>query len=72
MSLADLANIAEFLGVLAIVFGIAFGAIQLRQHRNQARSNSIVELANLLDDLPAKQLETLDGEYVSVVKRAPR
>lgn len=85
MTLADWANIAEILGVLAIVFGIAFGAIQLKQHRKQARSNSIVELArsfehrefteayrliaNLPDDLSANKLEALGDEYVSAALR---
>ena len=50
MSLSDLANVAEILGVLAIIFGIAFGLIQLRQHREQTRKMSIMELAASFED----------------------
>ncbi len=85
MTLTDLANIAEILGVLAIVFGIAFGAIQLKQHRKQVRTNAITELArsfehrefteayrliaNLPDGLTEKEFGELGDDYVSAALR---
>ena len=85
MTLADWANIAEILGVLAIIFGIAFGAIQLQQHRKQVRTTAIMELArsfedrefteayrliaDLPDDTNAAQLGALGDEYVSAALR---
>ena len=50
MSLSDLANIVEIVGVLAIVFGIVFGLIQLKQHRKQSRDMAILELARSFED----------------------
>ena len=35
MSLSDVANLLEIIGIVAIIFGIAFGALQLRQHRKR-------------------------------------
>ncbi|MGD1977505.1 MAG: hypothetical protein PVG57_08080, partial [Gammaproteobacteria bacterium] len=81
MTLADWASIAEILGVLAIIFGIVFGSIQVQQHRRQVRTNSIMELArsfedrefteayrllaNLPDDISAEEFEGLGDDYVS-------
>jgi hypothetical protein len=45
MSLADLANLAETVGIFAILFGIVFGLIQLRQARIQRRELAILECA---------------------------
>ncbi len=85
MSLADLANVVEIFGALAIIFGIAFGLIQLNQHRKQMRSAAILELtksfedrefteayrliADLDDGLTAEQLNALGDEYVSAALR---
>lgn len=85
MTLADWASIAEILGVLAIIFGIAFGVIQVQQHRRQVRTTSIMELAksfedrefteayrliaNLPDDITAEELGALGEEHVSAALR---
>ncbi len=45
MTLADLANLVEIIGIVAIVFGILFGLMQLRQHRKQSHDMAILELA---------------------------
>jgi hypothetical protein len=50
MSLADLANLAETVGIFAILFGIAFGVIQLRQGRIQRRELAILECARSFED----------------------
>jgi hypothetical protein len=50
MSLSDVANIVEIIGVLAIIFGILFGVLQLRQHQKQSRDMAIVELARSFED----------------------
>lgn len=85
MSLAELANLVEIFGALAIIFGIAFGLIQLNQHRKQVRSTSILELARSFEDrefteayrliaelddgLTAEQFSALGDEYVSAALR---
>ena len=45
MTLSDIANLVEIIGILAIVFGIVFGLLQLRQHRKQSHDMAILELA---------------------------
>ena len=50
MSLSDVANLVEIVGIVAIIFGIAFGALQLRQHRKQSRDMAILELARSFED----------------------
>ena len=50
MSLSDVANLVEIIGILAIVFGIVFGMLQLRQHQQQSRDMAIVELARSFED----------------------
>ncbi|MDX1481148.1 MAG: DUF4760 domain-containing protein [Woeseiaceae bacterium] len=85
MTVADLANIVEIFGALAIIFGIAFGLIQLRQHRKQTRMLAIVELARSFEDrefteayrliaalddgLTAEEFNNLGDEYVSAALR---
>jgi hypothetical protein len=85
MNLNDLANIVEIFGGLAIITGIVFGLIQLRQHQKQVRSTSIMELArsfehrefteayrliaDLDDGLTADQFNALGDEYVSAALR---
>ena len=50
MTLSDIANIVEILGVLAVVFGIAFGLVQLKQHRTQRRDLAVLECARWFED----------------------
>lgn len=50
MSIADIANLVEIVGIFAIIFGIAFGLLQLRQHQKQSRDTAIVELARSFED----------------------
>lgn len=45
MTLADLANLVEIIGIVAIIFGITFGLLQLRQHQKQSHDMAILELA---------------------------
>ncbi len=85
MSLSDIANIVEIVGILAIIFGIVFGLIQLQQHREQNRNMSILELAasfedrdfteayrllaELDDGLSSDELNALGDDYVSAILR---
>ena len=50
MSLSDLANIVEIVGIFAILFGVAFGLIQLKQHRIQRRELALLECARSFED----------------------
>ena len=50
MTLSDLANFIEILGVLALVFGIIFDVQQLKQHRRQRRDLAILECARSFED----------------------
>ena len=50
MTLSDLANIIEIIGVFAIVSGIVFGLVQLRQHRIQRRELALLECARSFED----------------------
>ena len=50
MSLSDLANIVEIVGILAIIFGVVFGLVQLKQHQKQSRDMAILELARSFED----------------------
>ena len=50
MSLSDLANIVEIVGIFAIVFGVAFGLMQLKQHRLQRRELALLECARSFED----------------------
>ena len=50
MTISDIANLVEIIGIFAIVFGIAFGLMQLRQHRKQSRDMAILELARSFED----------------------
>ena len=85
MALSDVANIVEIVGILAIIFGIAFGILQLKQHRKQSRDMAIVELARsfeepdfteayiLVTSLEAgigdKELRSKGPEYVAAAMR---
>jgi len=86
MSLSDVANLVEIIGVLAIIFGIAFGALQLRQHRKQSRDMAILELARSFEDpefteaymlitslevgIGDEDLQSKGPEYVAAAMRA--
>ena len=50
MTLSELANFIEILGVFALVFGIVFGLQQLKQHRRQRRDLAILECARSFED----------------------
>ena len=50
MNLSDFANIVEIVGIFAILFGIAFGLIQLKQHRIQRRELALLECARSFED----------------------
>ncbi|MBT8098868.1 MAG: DUF4760 domain-containing protein [Gammaproteobacteria bacterium] len=85
MTLSDVASIVEIIGIFAIVFGITFGLMQLRQHRRQLRNIAIHELAasfedrdfteayrllaELDDDMSVESINALGDEYVSAVLR---
>ena len=85
MSLSDLANIVEIVGILAILFGIVFGLIQVKQNRVQRRELALLECARSFEDedfteayriiseLPAgmtrAKFEKLDEHYESAAMR---
>ena len=50
MSLSDVANIVEIIGIVAIILGIAFGVLQLKQHQKQSRDMAILELARSFEE----------------------
>ena len=50
MNLSDLADVVEILGVLALIFGIWFGLIQLKHNRRQRRDLSLLECARSFED----------------------
>lgn len=85
MSLSDIANIVEIVGILAILCGIAFGLIQLKQNRIQRRELALLECARsfedqdfteayrLISELPAgmtiAEFDKLDEHYESAAMR---
>ena len=85
MSLSDVANIVEIVGIFAILFGIVFGLAQLKQHRIQRRELALLECARsfededfteayrLISDLPAGmtkvEFDKLDDKYESAAIR---
>jgi hypothetical protein len=85
MSLSDIASIVEIVGSFAILYGLFFGAIQLKQNRVQRRDLAILECTRLFEDkefteayrlvqeLPigvAKdQIDELDDRYSSAAIR---
>jgi len=50
MTLSDIANIVEIVGILAILYGLFFGAVQLRQNRSQQRDLAILECTRLFEN----------------------
>lgn len=85
MNLEALANLVEIVGIFAIIFGIVFGLIQLKQNRVQRRDMAILECARsfededfteayrLISELPEgitqERLEELGEEYQSAAMR---
>jgi len=85
MTLSDIANIVEIVGILAILYGLFFGAVQLRQNRSQQRDLAILECTRLFEndefteayrlvqELPSgvtkKQLDEHDAHYNSAALR---
>jgi hypothetical protein len=85
MNLSDIANIVEIVGIMAILYGLFFGAVQLRQHRAQRRDLAILECIRLFEneefteayrliqELPSgvtgKQLDEHDAQYRSAAMR---
>jgi hypothetical protein len=86
MSLSDLANLVEIVGIFAILFGIIFGVLQIRQNRIQRRDLAILECAHLFEDeqfaeafrllselpngMTQAQFAELDEKYESAAIRA--
>lgn len=86
MSLSDLANLVEIIGIFAILFGIIFGVLQIRQNRMQRRDLAILECAHLFEDeqfteafrllselpdgMTKAQFAELDKKYESAAIRA--
>ena len=50
MTLDQVANIVEILGVIAILSALFFGWLQIRQHRNEARNAALMTLASSFED----------------------
>ncbi len=50
MTLDQIANIVEILGVIAIVSAMFFGWLQIRQHRSEARNAALIALASSFED----------------------
>ena len=85
MTLSDIASIVEIVGILAILYGLFFGAVQLRQHRAQRRDLAILECTRLFEteefteayrlvqELPSgvtgKQLDEQGAQYRSAAMR---
>ena len=85
MTLSELANIVEINAILAIVFGVAFGLLQLKQHRKHSRDMTILELArsfeapefteaymlvtSLDEGICDKELRSKGSEYVDAAMR---
>ena len=85
MTLSNIASIVEIVGILAILYGLFFGAVQLRQNRAQRRDLAILECTRLFEnkefteayrlvqELPSavtkKQLGQHDTHYVSAAIR---
>ena len=50
MTLTDIASIAEIIGIIAILYGLIFGTLQLKQNRAQRRDLAILECTRLFED----------------------
>ena len=81
MTLVEVAKIIEILGVLAVIAGIGFGLLQLKQNHRQRRDMAILEVAHSFEDrdfteayklltelengISNEQLEALGDEYLT-------
>lgn len=70
MGLEELANLVEIIGILAIVFGIGFGFVQLRQHRIQRREMAVLECARSFEDKDFTEAYRLISELSDGVTHA--
>lgn len=70
MSLSDLANIVEIVGMFAILSGIVFGLIQLKQHRIQRRDLAILECARSFEDKEFTEAYRLISELPEGITKA--
>ena len=50
MTLDQIANIVEILGVVAVISAIVFGWLQIRQHRSETRNAALIALASSFED----------------------
>ena len=50
MTLDQIANVVEILGVVAVISAIIFGWIQVRQHRYDTRNAALIALASSFED----------------------
>ena len=85
MNLSDIASMVEIIGIFAILYGLFFGAIQLKQNRAQRRDLAILECTRLFEneefteayrliqELPPgiaiDKIENLDDRYKSAAMR---
>jgi len=85
VNLTEIANIVEIVGIFAILYGLYFGSMQLKQDRIQRRDLAILECTRLFEDeefteayrliqeLPAgitsKNLSDYDDSYKSAAVR---
>lgn len=70
MSLSDIANIVEIIGIVAIVFGVIFGLLQLKQNREQRRDLAIFECAHSFEDEDFTEAYRLISELPTGMSKA--
>ena len=74
MTLDDIANIVEILGILALLSASLFGLAQFRQHRRDQRNLAIFELAKSFEDREFTEgylmISSLDDDISSEALRA--
>ena len=70
MSLSDLADIVEIIGIVAILFGVVFGVIQLKQHRIQRRELALLECARSFEDADFTEAYRLISELPAGMTKA--
>ena len=70
MSLSEVANIVEIIGVIAVLFGITFGLLQLKHNRTQRRDLAILECARSFEDKDFTEAYRLISELPQGVTKA--
>ncbi|MEP5568586.1 MAG: hypothetical protein ABJN62_12170 [Halioglobus sp.] len=50
MTLDQIANVVEILGVIAVISAIFFGWLQIRQHRSETRNAALIALASSFEE----------------------